>query len=172
MMSHRLLLVASLTVSVAGPSFAQGAAAPARTPQPIPKAAYVQRVDAAFASLDTNKDGFTDKAEVESAETKALASRKAQLINARAAAFKQLDANKDGSLTLTEFNAQVVAQPLPKPNATPIIARVDTNKDGKVSAAENRAPAIAQFDRADTNKDGTLSVDEQKAAAQKAVARK
>ena len=91
------------------------------------------------------------------------AARKAQLINQREAAFRELDANKDGSLTIKEFNAQLVAQPLPKANATPMISKLDTNKDGKVSAAENRAPAAAQFDRADTNKDDTLSVAEQQA---------
>jgi hypothetical protein len=56
---------------------------------------------------------------------------------------------------------------MPKPNATPMLTKLDTNKDGKISAAENRTPAVAQFDRADTNKDGTLSVDEQKALAKK-----
>ena len=165
-MNKQILLIAILA-SAAGPALAQGAAAPARTPQPVPKAAYVQRIDAGFSAVDTNKDGFTDKAEIETAETKAMAARKAQLINQREAAFRQLDTNKDGSLTMTEFNAQLVAQPLPKANAAPMIARLDTNKDGKVSAAENRAPAIAQFDRADKNKDGTISVDEQKAAAKK-----
>ncbi len=163
-MNKQLLLTAILA---AGPAFAQAPAAPARTPQPVPKAAFVQRIDASFAAVDTNKDGVTDKAEIETAETKVLAARKAQLINQREAAFKQLDKNNDGSLTLTEFNAPLVAQALPKANAAPTISKLDTNKDGKVSAAENRAPAVAQFDRIDTNKDGTLSVDEQKAAAQK-----
>ena len=48
-----------------------------------------------------------------------------------------------------------------------MLARFDTNKDSKVSLAENRAPALAQFDRADTNKDGSLSVAEQRAAARR-----
>jgi len=164
---NKQLLLTAILATAAGPLFAQGAAAPARTPQPVPKAAYVQRIDAGFAAVDTNKDGFTDKAEIEAAETRAFAARKTQLLNQREAAFKQLDKNNDGSLTLTEFNAPTAAQALPKANAAPIIARMDTNKDGKVSAAENRAPAVAQFDKVDTNKDGTLSVDEQKAAAKK-----
>ena len=46
-----------------------------------------------------------------------------------------------------------------------MLTRFDTNKDGKVSLAENRTPALAQFDRADTNKDGSLSVAEQRASA-------
>jgi hypothetical protein len=157
------LLTASL-LAAAGPPVAQGAPAPARTPQPIARAAYLQRIDAVFSAVDTSKDGVVDKAEIETAETKALAARKAQLINEREAGFHKLDANKDGMLSLTEFNAPLIAQPLPKPNATPMIAKLDTNKDGKVSMAENRAPAAAQFDRADTNKDGSLSVAEQQKA--------
>lgn len=160
-------LLLTTILAAAGPALAQGTAAPAKTAQPIPKAAYVQRIDAGFASVDTNKDGFTDKAEIEAAETKVMAARKAQLINQREAAFKELDKNKDGSLSLTEFNAPLVAQALPKPNAAPMLNKLDANKDGKISAAENRTPAVAQFDKADTNKDGTLSVDEQKAAAAK-----
>jgi len=164
---NKQLLLTAILAAAAGPALAQGAAAPARTPQPVPKAAFVQRIDASFAAVDTNKDGFTDKAEIETAETKALAARKAQLINQREAAFRQLDTNKDGSLSQKEFMAPLTAQQLPKANATPTISKLDANKDGKISAAENRAPAVAQFDRIDTNKDGTLSVDEQKAAAQK-----
>ena len=162
---NKPLLLTAILVSAAGPALAQGTAAPAKTPQPVTKSAYLQRIDAGFSAVDTNKDGFTDKAEIESAETKALAARKAQLINEREAVFHKLDTNKDGVLSLQEFNTPLIAQPLPKANATPMINRLDTNKDGKVSMTENRAPAAAQFDRVDTNKDGTLSVDERKKAA-------
>lgn len=158
---NKQLLLTAILATAASPAFAQAAPAPARTPQPIPRAAYLQRIDAGFTAVDTNKDGVTDKAEIETAETKVLAARKAQLINEREAVFHKLDTNKDGMLSLTEFNAPLIAQALPKPNAAPMIARLDTNKDGKVSMAENRAPAAAQFDKADTNKDGTLSVAEQ-----------
>lgn len=165
-MNKQLLLLAILA-SAAGPAFAQGAAKPAAAPQPLAKSTLVQRIDRGFATMDTNKDGFVDKAEIELSETKAIGTRRAQLINQREATFKQLDTNKDGSLSLREYNAQLVAQPLPKANGAPTIARLDTNKDGKISPAENRAPGVAQFDRADTNKDGTLSVEEQKARAKK-----
>ena len=73
-MNKQLLLIAILATA-AGPALAQGAAAPTRTPQPVPKAAFVQRIDAGFAAVDTNKDGFTDKAEIETAETKVLGAR-------------------------------------------------------------------------------------------------
>jgi Ca2+-binding EF-hand superfamily protein len=153
---------------IAAPALAQNASAakPAPAgPQPIAKTVFMQRVDRDFVAADANKDGFADRAELESAEARTLAGRKAALLRQREAAFRQLDANKDGNLTLAEFNAAVAAAPVRKADATPALNRFDTNKDGKVSLAENRAPAIVQFDRADTNKDGTLSVEEQRARA-------
>jgi len=166
--THRLFLTLMLSMT-AGTALAQAAAAPKTAPagpQPIAKTAFMQRVDRDFVAADANKDGFADRAELEAAEARALAARKAALLRQREGAFRQLDANKDGNLTLTEFNAAVVAAPIRKADATPMLNRFDTNKDGKVSLAENRAPAIAQFDRADTNKDGTLSIEEQRARAQ------
>ena len=165
-MTHRLLLTAFLT-TVAGAAVAQNSSAPAQGPKPVSRALYMQKLDESFVAVDSNKDGFVDRAELEAAEVKALAARKAAGLRQREAAFRRLDANKDGSLTLQEFNAQAAAAALPRANATPVLNRRDTNKDGKVSLAENRAPLMAQFDRADTNKDGTLSADEQRAAARR-----
>ncbi len=162
-MNNRLLLTL-IIASAAGPAFAQGAA---QGPQAVSRTVFLTRIDSGFAAVDTNKDGFTDKAELESAEARALVTRKAQLLKQREAAFRQMDKDKDGSLTLTEFNAATAAQALPKANAMPAINRLDTNKDGKISLAENRAPAAAQFDRLDSNKDGILSVEEQKARRQR-----
>ncbi len=156
-----------LMAMTAVPALAQTAPAarPAQTgPQPVSRAAYMQNIDGAFVRVDTNKDGFTDRPEIEAAETRAMTARKANALRERETAFRRLDANKDGNLTLQEFNSVAAATALPKPNATPFLNRLDTNKDGKVSLAENRVPAIARFDRADTNKDGTLSVEEQRAA--------
>jgi hypothetical protein len=159
--THHLFLTA-LLAAAAAPVLAQTAPAaqPAQAPQPVSRTVFMQRIDSAFVTVDANKDGFTDRAEMEAAQTRALTQRKAQVLRDREAAFRHLDANKDGSLTLQEFNGPTAAQPLPKANATPALTRFDTNKDGKVSLAENRAPALAEFDRADANKDGILSVEE------------
>jgi hypothetical protein len=147
------------------PLMAQTApAAAANAPQPIPRTAFMQRIDSVFVAADANKDGFADRAELEAVQAKELNARKAYIIKTREAAFKQLDKDNNGSLTLQEFNAAIAAAPI-KTDAAPVLSRFDTNKDGKVSLAENRAPALAQFDRADTNRDGSLSVAEQKAAA-------
>ena len=89
------------------------------------------------------------------------------MLRQREGAFRKMDANKDGSLTLQEYNAALVATPIRKANATPVLSRLDSNKDGKISLAENRTPSMAQFDRADSNKDGTLTAAEQRARAKR-----
>ena len=161
-MTHRFLLTAFLsTAAVAAP--AQNTTGPAQAAQPLSRAAYLQRVDNSFVTVDTNKDGFMDRAEIEAAETKVMSARKAVALRQREEAFRKMDANKDGSLTLQEYNSALVAAPLRKSDAAPVLARLDSNKDGKVSLTENRAPSMAQFDRADANKDGALSADERKA---------
>jgi hypothetical protein len=160
--NHLLLIV--ILASVASPALPQaGAATQAKGPQPVSRVVYMSRVDKAFGAVDTNKDGYTDRAEIESAEAKALAARKTQLIKQREASFRQMDKDKNGSLSLSEFNSAIAAQS-PKADATPRLNRLDTNKDGKISMVESRAPAEAQFVRLDTNKDGILSVDEQRRA--------
>lgn len=160
---NRMLILALLASAVAAPAVAQNQAA-AQQAQPISKAVFLQQVDAAFTAVDVNKDGFTDRAELESAQSKSFATRKAQVIQGREAAFKELDKDKNGSLTMAEFNAVIAAQPLPKPDANPFLQRLDANKDGKISLAENRNPATAEFDKADTNKDGSLSPAERQRA--------
>jgi Ca2+-binding EF-hand superfamily protein len=159
------LLLSLLLASAASPALPQAATA-SKGPQPISRTVYMSRVDSTFGAVDANKDGFSDKSEIEAFEAKALAARKAQMLKQRETAFRQMDKDKNGTLSLAEFNAAMAAQ-TPKPNAAPQIARLDTNKDGRVSMAESRGPAGAQFDRLDTNKDGILSVDEQAKARRK-----
>lgn len=161
-MTYRFLLTAFLATAATAAA-AQNASAPAQGPQTLSRATYMQKVDGSFVTVDANKDGFMDRAEIEAAETKVMAARKAAVLRQREALFRNLDANKDGNMTLQEFNAKVVAATLPKANATPVLGRLDTNKDGKVSLAENRTPSMAQFDRSDTNKDGSLTAAEQRA---------
>lgn len=157
------MLIAFLLASAASPAVPQGGTAAPKGPQPVSRAVYMSRIDGGFSSIDTNKDGFTDRAEIEAAESRLINNRRSQQLKQREAAFRQLDKDKNGSLSLQEFNAAIAAQGA-KPSATPRLTRLDTNKDGKISMAENRTPAAARFDRIDTNKDGILSVEEQKKA--------
>ena len=137
----------------------QGAA-----PQSIKKSDVIARTDAAFASDDTNKDGFLSASEIQAAQGRDLDNVRAQLAARVKAAFNQLDTNKDGQLSLQEFSASV---PAIKVSDTPqqALQKLDTNKDGKISAAEFRAPKIVAFDRADANKDGVLTMEEARRAA-------
>jgi len=155
------LLLTLILASMASPALPQANAAPPAGPQPVSRTVFLSRADKLFTAADTNKDGFTDRAEIEAAEGKALAARKSNQLKQREAAFRQLDKDKNGSLSLQEFNGAAAAQN-PKANATPVITRLDKNKDGKVSLAESRAPAEAQFARLDANKDGILSIEEQR----------
>lgn len=164
-MNNRFAFLALLATAMAAPAIAQTApAAATAAPQPIPRTAFMQRVDSTFVAADANKDGFADRAELDAVQTKELTARKSAILRRNEAGFKELDRDNNGSLTLAEFNAQLVAAPI-KTDVPAVLSRFDTNKDSKVSLAENRAPAMAQFDRADANKDGSLSVAEQKAVA-------
>jgi len=154
------LLLSTVLAFAATPALPQAAPAP-KGPQPVSRVVYMSRVDQGFGTLDANKDGFASRAELEAAETRAMAARKARLIKQREAAFRQMDKDKNGSLSLAEYNAAIAAMPERKADATQLLNRLDTNKDGRVSMVENRAPANAQFERLDANKDGILSVEEQ-----------
>ena len=164
-MSNRFPLILLMASAPIAPLSAQAAPAPAaaNTPQPIPRAAFMQRIDSVFVAIDANKDGFADRTELEAGQVREFNAQKAYVLKQREALFHRLDKDNNGSVSLAEFNAPVAAAPM-KTDTAPVLARFDTNKDGKVSLAENRAPAMSQFDRADTNKDGVLSVAEQKAA--------
>lgn len=159
---NKHLLITLILASIASPALPQAGTAQPKGPQPVSRTAFMSRIDSGFAAIDTNKDGFSDRAEIAAAETKALTARKNQQLKQREAAFRQLDKDKNGSLSLQEFNAALAAENA-KPDVTAYITRLDGNKDGKVSMAESRVPAATRFDRMDTNKDGILSVDEQKA---------
>ena len=158
-MNHRLIL-SLLLLAGSAPALAQTGGA---APRPLTRAAFLQNIDRAFAAADANKDGFADQAELAADHQRQAAQRKAQALRQREAAFRRLDSNKNGSLSLQEFNALAAAAPAPQADAARLVARFDSNKDGRVSSAENRAPALAGFDRADSNRDGLLSPQEQRA---------
>lgn len=165
-MKTRFALVAALVALPVVPTLAQNAPAQ-QQPAAITKTAFLQNVDKGFVAIDANKDGFADKTEIETAQTRTLAALKAAAIKQLEGQFKALDKDNNGTLTVQEFTAMAAARPLPKADAANFLKTFDANKDGKVSLAERRTPAAAQFDRADTNKDGQLSPAEQQAVARR-----
>ncbi len=162
-MNIRFAIAASLVIAPIAPLAAQNAPAPQTSV--ITKTIFLQNVDKGFVAIDSNKDGFADRAEIESAQIKTLAALKAGAIKQLEGQFKALDKDNNGTLTVQEFTAMAAARPLPKADAANFLKNFDTNKDGKVSLAERRTPAAALFDKADTNKDGQLSAAEQQAVA-------
>lgn len=97
---------------------------------------------AAFAKLDTDKDGKLSRAEA-AADPK-FAER-----------FEKMDLNKDG--VIDRADREVAAK-----HREERFAAADTNKDGKLSRDEAKAnPRMAEhFDRLDANKDGFVGKDE------------
>lgn len=158
--------IAILGVAMAAPLAAQTGGA-AQQPATISKTAFLQNVDKGFVAIDANKDGFADRAEIESAQVKTLAALKAAAVRQLEAQFKSLDKDNNGALSVQEFTSAAASRALPKADAGNFLTTFDANKDGKVSLAERRTPAAAQFDRADTNKDGQLNSAEQQAATRR-----
>ena len=114
-------LVASL---IALPALAQPASGPTNA------GGGQGRAQAAFDRIDTNKDGFIDRAEMQTA---------------RAALFDRLDTNKDGQLTPDEMRAGRRGQ------------RAGNTQQRTVSRADFIARADQSLMRRDTDKDGKLS---------------
>ncbi|QNR98325.1 EF-hand domain-containing protein [Stenotrophomonas sp. 169] len=97
------------------------------------------------AKLDTNNDGFVDRAEA--AASPRLVAR-----------FDQMDANKDGKLSREEMPRGKHGHRGPGRGHAEQLAKLDTNKDGRISREEAKAdPRLAErFDQMDINKDGFL----------------
>ena len=188
-------VVPALAQTAPPPGVAQGT-----TPAPLPQASprthvrvmsdrvmtrdeVVTHVRDMFARLDTNKDGYVTREEVEALHQKMagamgmagdMGRRFAQhgmMMGDRGAVFDKLDANHDGSISRQEFMA---AQPQVQERRM-IIMR-DGGPDG---AAAPGAPGMKMrmhgmgmggfgghlFDMADGNKDGRVSLAEAQAAA-------
>jgi Ca2+-binding EF-hand superfamily protein len=190
----RFLLVGVAAVAMAGAAFAQPAPRPG---QPGQRAGHMTKtetraevpaqVQRMFAKLDTNRDGFVTKAEVDAsqAEHAAKAGKRAQRFDL-GKFFDRLDTNRDGKITQAEADAAHDARAVAKGgqpasvHATAfggLFARADANKDGVVTHAEFDAAAAQMhakmekagmhrgmggrmFETADVNKDGRVSLAE------------
>lgn len=148
------------------------------------------RVQAAFARVDTNRDGFVTQAEAQSAPTVTREQRQANRGERRAnrggnreARFAALDTNGNGSISRDEFFARRGGQGADRAERQAARAerraqrggqglrfggrgfeRMDSNQDGRVSLAEATASRLQRFDRIDTNRDGRLTREERQAA--------
>lgn len=93
--ARSLMLIASVTLGVAGSAYAQSTAAPAAPATPAPAAAPATpasdaEITAAFTKADKNSDGKLSREE-------------AATLPAVAVSFDRIDSNKDGSVSSAEF---------------------------------------------------------------------
>lgn len=190
-MRHYLLAGAALAAATGlAPALAQDAAAPApmhaqHMMQPMTRAELVQKVQAHFAMLDTNRDGFLTKDEIDARQGSRAAGMDhgmhSDMHRDPGAMFDRLDANHDGVISRDEFTAahQAMAQKMSGNDRMGggmhamhggmmgrMFAMADADRDGRVSLGEATNAAAAMFDRADANHDGTLTPDEMRAAHQ------
>ncbi|MBR9864477.1 MAG: calcium sensor EFh [Rhodobacteraceae bacterium] len=103
-----------------------------------------------FDQLDTNSDGFVDKAE---------------LIAARDARFDAMDADKDGAVTKEEAEAhrKAMREEMKAQHAKDGKEKKEAGKERK-ERGEKRADRGQMFDKMDTDNNGSLSKEEFEAA--------
>lgn len=180
---------AALAVLGASAAFAQPVQGP-RNAQPLTRAVVEQRVDAGFARVDANRDGFVTREEAR-AVAQARRSQRGEMRGARqeqrgarrAERFAQLDTTRDGVISRAEFDARPALRGdraerrgmraqrrggrsggLFARFGGGMFNRADVNRDGRVSREEARSGALALFARIDSDRDGTISMDERRAA--------
>ena len=188
--------VAIAAIAAMSPAIAQ-VAQPAPAPQVliqrVPMAAKVHtradvgaHVGKMFERLDSNRDGFVTRAEVQAVRADRLAKRierrgagaPGRPMADRGAMFDRIDTNRDGSISRAEFEAHRAQrqQKMAARGATGanriramgmgmglggrMFDMADVNKDGRVSLQEATEAAYRHFDMADANRDGQVTPDE------------
>ena len=120
----------ALAFALAVPASAQTAPAA----RPILRDNVLKRAGAQFDRLNTKKDGFLDKAQMDAAIEEAVAKLRAKM----QLRFSEADANKDGRISREEFIAA----------RGDWFSSVDSNGDGIIDADEMRAYNAERFKKA------------------------
>lgn len=195
-----LLMSAVAAVAAAGiaPALAQVPAPPSaaaphhrmRMMKPITRAEVVQMVQARFARIDANHDGFITRDEEQGAMQAMHAKMQQRMAKRADGFFDRLDTNHDGVISRAEFDAaraareQRMAQaggvhggmagmhhagfaPMHGGFGGRMFDMADANHDGRVSLQEATEAALRHFDSMDTNHDGVVTPDEMRAAHQR-----
>ena len=131
--------------------------APYYEPVATPVSSGMNHPDELFARLDTNRDGYLSRGELEVMASAFYAPATAENTTD---AFRRLDVDRDGFLSRSEAGATVSSIP----GAT--FDQIDSNRDGFLSAGEaaphlrwleSRNPPITWVDNYDVNRDGFLT---------------
>ena len=154
------------------------AIAPARGSGVQERAAVAARVQALFARIDANRDGFVTREEVQGAramhkqrlrqgaEGRQRALDPAMQQQRRMAAFDRMDSNRDGAISRAEFAQAQERRMGRRSGAGPagfgprLFETADANRDGRISLQEATAYAYQRFDMADLDRDGRLTREE------------
>ena len=188
-MKKLLLIGAAALISVPAMAIQQ---APIRNAaQPLSRAAVQTQVQTHFSAVDTNRDGFVTKAEVEARGDMRRSQRQAKNADRRGSRFERLDTNKDGSVSRAEFDAaQATRAQRGEAGAerraaraargkmaggglmggrfgARMLERADADRDGRLSLAEASTAALARFDRVDADRNGMITAAERQAARQR-----
>jgi Ca2+-binding EF-hand superfamily protein len=154
--------------------------------RPLTRAAVEARVEARFARLDVNRDGFITREEAQAARQAVRGDRADRPAGRRDALFARLDTNRDGQLSREEFDTRGAFADgrgkrfgqrgarqgfANRGFAGRGFAMLDADRDGRVSIGEARARALQAFERADTNRDGVVTPQERQAAREALRAR-
>ena len=171
----------ALAALVAIPAVAQvGGDGPARKAEPITRASVQAAVQARFAKVDADRDGYVTRAEADARAAQArgerqerMAQRRERMAERRAGLFDRLDSDKNGSISRAEFDAHAAAR---------AERRAQRGGDGEMRVRRamrharmmrgHRMGAMggarfggAMFERLDADKDGRVSLAEASARA-------
>lgn len=130
-----------------------------------------------FAEMDTNRDGFLTRDEMQEMRgerrAKRMAMRGKTAGTPGAGAFERLDTNRDNMISREEFDSMRTmrqahrgewagkrGQHMAMRGHGMMMRRADTDNDGRVSLAEAQAAAVKHFDKLDANHDGRITPEE------------
>ena len=198
-MKRIILLSAAASTLIATPTLAQQVRGGAERGAGVTRAEVETRLRDMFERVDSNRDGFLTKAEVQAFRGVARADRRGNGAERRESRFTRLDGNSDGSISRDEFFARGQSgdragrgerQSLRAERRAARLERrgqrggmmarlggkrferIDSNKDGRISLAEVTTQRLRAFDRADANRDGRLTREERQAVRAERQARR
>ncbi|QIK97283.1 hypothetical protein G7076_11080 [Sphingomonas sp. HDW15A] len=181
-----------LSVMLAGTAGVALAQAPQTVPAPAPatpmaaspmmqmpqtRDGVVAMVREHFTQMDSNRDGFLTRDEMQAMRgerhAKRMAMRGKTAGTPGAGAFERLDTNRDNMISREEFDSMRTmrqahrgeragkrGQHMAMRGPGMMMRRADADKDGRVTLAEAQAAAVRHFDMVDVNHDGRITPEE------------